>query len=85
MNNQERLDKFKATYKPREEYTFLVALTGEDKFLGVVYKKVEIKSTRFGTKDIAETHIKYVKTGDIKEFIKQLDMYIEQRQVPQLA
>ncbi len=85
MTQQERLDKFKSTYKPREGFTLLIALTDEDKFLGVVYKKVEIISTRFKTRDVAEAHNFYVKDADIKVFIRQLDKYIEQAEVLQIS
>lgn len=85
MNNKERLDKFKTLYKPKEEFTLLVAITQQDKFLGVVYRKVEIVSTRRGTKNIAETHIFYCKVVTIQEFLKELEPYIILQQTLQLV
>jgi hypothetical protein len=85
MTQRERLEKFKGLYQPKEDYTMLVAVSGDDKLMGVIYKKVDIVSTRFKTKDVAETHIAYIKEGDIHEYIKKMEKYIDLRPVKELA
>lgn len=77
MTNRERLDKFKTLYKCKEGFTIQTAITTEDKFLGVVFKIVEIRSYKKNTKDNAETHIFYCKVKTIQEYIEQLTPYIE--------
>ena len=76
MTNRERLDKFKTLYKAKQGYYITTAITEEDKILGVVFKEVEIVSTKRGTKDIANTHIFYCKVKTIQEYIEQLSPYI---------
>jgi len=76
MTNRERLDKFKTLYKCNKGFKLIVAVTEADKFLGVVYKEIEIISKKSGIKDIAEGHIKYVKVNTIQEFIVELTPYI---------
>jgi Mg/Co/Ni transporter MgtE len=81
MTNRERLDKFKSLYKLKEDFTILLAITTDDKFLGVVYKKIEIKSKKTGIKDIAESHIHYSRVNTIQEFIKNLEPYIIKKEI----
>jgi len=81
MTNIERLDKFKTLYKCKKGFKLIVGITEADKFLGVVYKEIEIVSRKTGIKDIAEGHIKYVKVNTIQEFIEQLTLYIIKNEI----
>jgi hypothetical protein len=80
MTQQERLDKFKTLYKPKEGYTMLLSLCNGDLFVSWIFKKIQITSKR-GIKDDAETMVGVVKNKDIQEFIKQLDNYIEKKSI----
>jgi len=81
MTNRERLDKFKNLYRIREGFTGLIAITTDDKFLGAIYKKIEIKSKKTGIQDIAEGHIHYCRVNTIQEFIKELESYIIKKEI----
>jgi hypothetical protein len=86
MTQQERLDKFKTLYKPKEGYTMLFSLT--DTFNAWVFKRVQIISRKglvfklnFSPDDYADTYLCYVGNKDIQEFIKELDNYIEKKSI----
>jgi predicted CopG family antitoxin len=79
MTQQERLDKFKTLYKPKEGYTMLLSIYNES-FNAWLFIKIEIVNKK-GNKDIAERYIGLVKDKDIQEFIKQLDKYIEKKSI----
>ncbi len=81
MTNRERLDKFKTLYKAIKDHRITTAITEEDKFLGVVYKEVEIISIKKGTKDIADTHIFFCKVKTIEEYIEKLSPYIIKKEI----
>ena len=57
MTQQEKLDKFKTLYKPKEGYTMLLSLFSNEQIFNCwIFKKVEIVNKK-GIRDTAETHI----------------------------
>lgn len=81
MTNRERLDKFKTLYKCKEGFTISTAITEEDKILGVVFKEVEIVSTKRGTRDVCNSHIFYCKVKTIQEYIEKLEPYLIKKEI----
>jgi len=85
MTQEEKLTKFKTLYRPKSEYSLLIGLTQSKNFLGAVYKKIEIKSVRYKTTDIAESHCFYTNVKDIEQFVKDLTPYVDRVEIKQLA
>lgn len=76
---EEQLTQIKQEYVPKPEYTLHIGITSDNKILGAVFKKTEIRSYRRGTSDIAEASIFNGKAPSKEEFAKMFDKYITKR------
>lgn len=76
---EEQLTQIKQEYVPKPEYTLHVGITHDNKILGAVYEKVEVRSMRYKTTDIAECSIFNGKAPSKEEFVKMFDKYITKR------
>ncbi len=81
MTNRERLDKFKTLYKMREGFTCIIAVSGDDKFVGAIYKRGELTSKKTNEISVYEEHIFYCRVNTIQEYIEKLSPYIIKKEI----
>lgn len=79
-NEQEFLNTIKKTYRQKSGYKIMLGCYSvSSKFIASIYKDVEIK-TKWGV-DVAEVCVSNICETNKEEFIKNLEIYMERREI----
>lgn len=83
MAAQDEINKLKETHKPKEGYSLLVGIASGERVVGAVFKKVEVRSRRYGKEEV-ECSVFNQTVTTYGEFVKVFKDYLDRRDTTKL-